>query len=426
MTDTSSLRVIPAGASAAAGSAASTSSTSSGSSGSAPSGSGPSRSSDRSAPSWAGVVSLGLGVFALVMGEFLPASLLSRIAGDLGVSEGLAGQSVSVTAIVAAVAGLTVPVLLPRLDRRRVMLGLTGLAIVSDLLVALAPGFGVLLVARVLLGIAIGGFWALAVSMTAQLVSPARLGRAMTVVNTGVSLATVAAIPLGTWLGELWGWRWVFGLAALVGVAAFATQALLLPPVAPTGAPGFRPLAATLRSPLIILGLVATALIAGGHFTGFTYIRPAAEAIGGFDPSGLAALLLVYGIAAFAGNLVAGPLADRRIGAAVLIFPVALGAAMLIFVTAGGSPAGAIAAVALWGVAFGAIPTTLMTWMARAEPERLESVGGLQVAAFQVAIAAGAVIGGVLTDGVGVAAALAAGGVAALAGGILLSALRRR
>ncbi|MDO9396189.1 MAG: MFS transporter, partial [Herbiconiux sp.] len=359
--------------------------------------------------SWAGVVSLGLGVFALVMAEFLPASLLSRVALDLGVTEGVAGQSVSVTAIVAAVAGLTLPVLLPRLDRRHVMLGLTALAVVSDLLVALAPGYGVLLAARVLLGVAIGGFWALAVSMTARLVSPARLGRAMTVVNMGVSLATVAAIPLGTWLGELWGWRWVFVLAAGVGVLALIAQLVLLPSVAPAGAPGFRPLLATLRSRLILLALVATALVAGGHFTGFTYIRPAAEGIAGFDPTGLAALLLVYGVAAFAGNLVAGPLADRRMRVAVLVFPVALGAAMLAFSISGGSTAGVVAAVALWGFAFGAVPTTLTTWMARAEPTRLEAVGGLQVAAFQVAIAAGAVVGGLLTDLAGVQLALVAG-----------------
>ncbi len=376
--------------------------------------------------SWAGVVSLGLGVFAIVMAEFLPASLLSRIAGELGVSEGLAGQSVSVTAVVAAIAGITLPVLLPRLDRRHVMLGLTALAVLSDLLVAFAPNYRVLLAARVLLGVALGGFWALAIAMTARLVPARRLGLAMTVVNMGVSFATVAAIPLGTWLGEVWGWRTVFALAAGVGVAAFAVQAAVLPSVAPTGAPGFGPLLATLRSRLIILGLVATALVAAGHFTGFTYIRPAAEAIGGVAPSGLALLLLVYGIAAFAGNLAAGPVADRRMRVAVLLFPLVLGAAMLLFAAAGTTTAGLLAAVALWGFGFGGMPTTLMTWMARAEPGRLESVGGLQAATFQVAIALGAVVGGLLVDGVGVQTAVLAGGVSVLAGAVLLSSLRLR
>jgi DHA1 family purine ribonucleoside efflux pump-like MFS transporter len=376
--------------------------------------------------SWLGVASLGLGVFALVMGEFLPASLLSRIASDLGVSEGLAGQSVTVTAIVAAVAGIGLPVLLPRLDRRIVMLALTALAIASDLLVAMAPNYPVLLAARILLGVAIGGFWALSLAMTAQLVPSHHLGRAMTVVNTGVSLATVAAIPLGAFLGELWGWRWVFVLAAGIGAVALLVQIVVLPSVAPSGAPGFRALGSTLHSRLVLLGLVAVALIAGGHFTGFTYIRPAAESIGGLDANGLAMLLLVYGVAAFAGNLISGPLADRWLRGAVLVFPVAMGAGMAVFALGGGSAGSTIASVALWGLAFGGIPTLLQTWMARAEPERLESVGGLVVATFQVAIAVGAVVGGVLVDAVGVHTALVAGGIAGIAGGVLLSTLRRR
>jgi predicted MFS family arabinose efflux permease len=376
--------------------------------------------------SWAGVVSLGLGVFALVMAEFLPASLLTRVASDLGVSEGVAGQSVSVTAIVAALAGLTIPVLLPRIDRRHLMLGLGALAVLSDLLVATAPSYPVLLAARVLLGIALGGFWALAISVTARLVSPARLGRGMTIVNVGVSLATVAAIPLGTWLGELWGWRAVFLLAAGVGVVALVVQLVVLPSVRPNGGAGFRALFDTLRSRLILLGLLATALVAGGHFAAFTYIRPAATEVGGFEPAALAALLLVYGLAAFAGNLVAGPLVDKRMRLAVLVVPALLGVALLLFSFSGGNQALVVLAVALWGLGFGAVPTTLMTWMARAEPARLESVGGLQAAAFQVAIALGAVVGGVLVDGVGVGTALLVGGVAALAGGILLTSLRTR
>ncbi|WP_440710208.1 MFS transporter [Herbiconiux sp. YIM B11900] len=376
--------------------------------------------------SWAGVVALGLGVFSLVMAEFLPASLLTRIAGDLGVSEGVAGQSVSVTAIVAALAGLTLPVLLPRMDRRHLTLGLGALAVLSDLLVAFAPNYPVLLAARVLLGIALGGFWALAISMTARLVSPARLGRGMTIVNIGVSLATVAAIPLGTWLGEVWGWRTVFLLAAGVGVVALVVQLIVLPSVRPTGGAGFRALFATLRSRLILLGLLATALVAGGHFAAFTYIRPAATEVGGFDDAALPALLLVYGLAAFAGNLVAGPLVDKRMRLAVLVMPALLGAALLLFSFSGGSQALVVVAVALWGLGFGAVPTTLTTWMARAEPSRLESVGGLQAAAFQVAIALGAVTGGLLVDGVGVRTALLAGGLAALAGGVLLTSLRTR
>src|SRR4051794_41108686 len=153
-------------------------------------------SSVRDRSSWAGVVSLGLGIFAIVMSEFLPASLLPLVADGLRVSVGEAGLAVSVTAFAGAVAALLISAVLPHADRRRVMLGLTVLAVVSDVLVAVAPSFAVLLIARLLLGVALGGFWAMATAMAAHLVHPDHVGRALTIINSGVALATVAAVPL--------------------------------------------------------------------------------------------------------------------------------------------------------------------------------------------------------------------------------------
>lgn len=373
-----------------------------------------------------GVVSLSVGVFALVTAEFLPASLLSRIAAELGVTEGVAGQSVSVTAIIAAVAGLTIPVVFSRIDRRHLMIVLSVVAVLSNVLVALAPNYPVLLLARVLLGLTIGGFWSLAISMTARLVPASKLGLGLTIVNIGVSLATVAAVPLGTLLGELWGWRTVFFLAAGVGCLAIILQFLALPSVRSTGSAGFRPLFQTLRSRLILLCLTAMALMGAGHFAGFTYIRPAATEIGGLTPDQLALLLLAYGVGIVAGNLVAGPLADRSLRVAVFIFPLVLGAAMIAFALLGGNTALIFVAAVLWGAGFGALPVVIGTWLARAEPERLESVGGLQTAVFQVAIALGAFVGGFLVDGAGVQTALIVGGVAALAGSVLIVLVKPR
>jgi predicted MFS family arabinose efflux permease len=379
---------------------------------------------DKGSTSWRGVASLSVTVFALVVSEFLPASLLTRIAADLGVSVGAAGQSVAITAIVAAIAGLTIPVLLPRLDRRHLLITLAALAVVSNLLVAVAPSYTVLLVARVLLGVAIGGFWSLAISVTARLVPPTKLGLGLTVVNIGVSLATVAAIPLGTLLGESLGWRWVFALAAGVALVAIVVQVVALPSVRSTHAAGFRPLLGTLRSRLICLGLFSMALMGAGHFAGFTYIRPAAAEVGGLTPDQLAALLLVYGVGIVVGNLVAGPLADRQMRLAVLLFPAVLGASMIVFVLAGTSTVVLFVVAGLWGVGFGALPTTISTWLARAEPTRLESVGGLQTAVFQVAVALGAFIGGLLVDGAGVQTALLAGGAASLVGALIMVAIK--
>jgi predicted MFS family arabinose efflux permease len=376
--------------------------------------------------SWMGVISLSVGVFALVTAEFLPASLLSRIAADLGVTEGVAGQSVSVTAIIAAIAGLIIPVVLSRVDRRHLMIALSVVAVLSNVLVALAPNYPILLLARVLLGITIGGFWSLAISMTARLVPPSKLGLGLTIVNVGVSLATVAAVPLGTLLGELWGWRAVFLLAGAVGVVAIVIQFVALPSVRSVRSDGFRPLFQTLRSRLILLCLTAMALMGAGHFAGFTYIRPAATDIGGLRPEQLALLLLAYGVGIVAGNLAAGPLADTALRVAVFVFPVVLGAAMIWFAVLEGNTVLLFAAATLWGAGFGALPTVIGTWLARAEPDKLESVGGLQTAVFQVAIALGAFIGGILVDGAGVQTALIVGGAAVLVGSIVIVLVKPR
>ncbi|MEX5271890.1 MFS transporter [Kocuria sabuli] len=377
-------------------------------------------------PSWAGVASLSVGVFALVMAEFLPASLLSRVAADLRVTEGVAGQSVAITAIVAAVSGITIPVLLSRMDRRHLMIILSTLAVVSDVLVAVAPTYQILLAARVLLGVAIGGFWALAISITARLVPASKLGLGMTIVNVGVTLATVAAVPLGTLLGEVWGWRAVFALAAGVGIIAIIIQVIALPSMLTGPSSGFRPLVQTLRSRLILVCLFTMALMGAGHFAGFTYIRPAAAEVGGLDPEQLAVLLLVYGLGIVGGNLIAGPLADRSLRIAALVFPLVLGLAMIAFVYMGSSTVLLFAVAALWGAGFGALPTVISTWLARAEPSRLESVGGLQTGVFQVAVALGAFLGGLLVDGAGVQTALVLGGLASVLGALILVAVKPR
>jgi predicted MFS family arabinose efflux permease len=376
--------------------------------------------------SWAGVGSLGLGVFAMVMAEFLPASLLPRIADGLGVSDGAAGQAVSVTAFAAAASALVLSVVLPRADRRRVVLGLTLLAALSDLVVAVAPDLPVLLAARLLLGVALGGSWAMATAVAARLVPPDQVGRALTVINSGVAGATVAAVPVGAWLGGVWGWRAVFLLGAGVAVVALVVQAATLPRVAPAVTSGLRALGSVLRSGVVLTGLVAVLLVFGGHFSGFTYVRPAAEALAGIDAGGLAALLLVFGLADVLGTVLSGPLADRAPRVGVLGFPAVVGVGMLVVHVAGGTDVGLFLGTALWGLGFGGVPTTVLSWGARTQPTRLEQVGGVLVAVCNVGIAVGASVGGVLVDRVSASAPLLAGGLAAIAGGCVLAAARGR
>jgi DHA1 family purine ribonucleoside efflux pump-like MFS transporter len=198
-----------------------------------------------------------------------------------------------------------------------------------------------------------------------------------------------------------------------------------LPHVTPDAASGLRALGSTLRSGVVLVGLIAIVLVYGGHFTGFTYIRPAAEEVWGIDAGGLA-VLLVFGVANILGTALSGPLADRALRVAVLAFPVVLAVGMLVMVVTGGSTGGLFAAAALWGFGIGGTPTVVLTWGARTEPSRLEQVGGLIVTVVQIAIGLSAVLGGVPVDDVSASAPLLVGGITTIIGAVLLTGLLHR
>jgi DHA1 family purine ribonucleoside efflux pump-like MFS transporter len=373
---------------------------------------------------WPAVVALGLGIFTLVASEFLPSSLLSPIAADLGVSEGVAGQLVTATAIAGIVAGPAIVAVLPPIDRRVVMLALTALSIVSNLIVAVVPSFALMLVGRALLGVALSGFWALSLGVVSHLVPVERVGRAMMIVNTGVSLATVAAVPVGAYVGEQLGWTAAFFGAAAAGALALIVQLIVLPRVEASERSGIRPLLDTLFNPVMGVGFLGLALVVTGHFAAMTYVRPMLDRVDGLDPALLALMLATFGAAAFAGNLVAGFLADRSLRTLQIAAPVVIAVTTSVLALLGGSLTVAFVAVVAWGIGFGAVPTTVQTWMARVAPERLESAGGLTVATFQVSIAIGAAAGGIVVDAIDVRATFLAAGVAALLGSMVFARMR--
>ena len=212
---------------------------------SSPSG-GPAPADDVAEPHWLAVFSLALGVFGLVTAEFLPASLLTAMASDLRVSEGAAGQSVTATALVAAIAAPALPLLVRRLDRRWVMFAFSAMLLVSNLLAVLARDLTVLLVARVVLGVALGGFWAMAAPLAMRLVPQALFPRAMSLILTGVSVATVCAAPIGAWMGATWGWRSAFVAAGVIALVTLLVQVLTLPALRPRGSTDLRQLGALL------------------------------------------------------------------------------------------------------------------------------------------------------------------------------------
>lgn len=370
-------------------------------------------------PAWAAVTSLTFGVFGLVTAEFLPASLLTPMAADVGVSVGAAGQAVTATAVVGAIAGLAAAIVTRGIDRRIVIWSLTGLLIVSSIIAAIATNLTTLLFARVLLGIGLGAFWSMVAATAMRLVPPSALPKAMSLIFAGVSLATVSAAPIGAYLGNVMGWRFVFWLSALVGVATLVVQIAVLPRLPARGSPDIRTLFRLLGQPSIAIVLAGIVVVISGHFAGFTYVRPFLEQIPKLSVEAISLVLLAYGVGGFFGNFAGGAITARSAKASVIFgaFLIALVGFSLLFV--GASPLASAIAVGFWGFAFGALPVGFQTWLVRVAPEdEAESAGGLIVAAFQIAIASGAIFGGLLVDGFGTLGVIAYATVATLVGGL--------
>lgn len=382
------------------------------------------RDDTREKPAWAAVVSLTFGVFGLVTAEFLPASLLTPMAADIGVSVGAAGQAVTATAVVGAIAGLAAAIVTRGIDRRIVIWSLTSLLIFSSALAAVATTLPTLLVARVLLGIGLGAFWSMVAAIAMRLVPPSAMPKAMSLIFTGVSIATVSAAPIGAYVGNLLGWRVVFWIAALIGVATLVIQMAVLPRLPARGSPDIRTLFRLLGRPSIALVLAGIVVVISGHFAGFTYVRPFLEQIPQLSVEAISLVLLAYGVGGFFGNLVGGAITARSAKASVIFGALTIALMGLGLLLVGSSPVASAVAVGLWGFAFGALPVGFQTWLVRVAPEEeAESAGGLLVAAFQVAIASGAIFGGLLVDGFGTLGVMAYAMVATLVGGLGVLAL---
>ncbi|MCR4269455.1 MFS transporter [Nitratireductor sp. ZSWI3] len=375
---------------------------------------------EREEPAWGAVVSMTLGVFGLVTAEFLPASLLTPMAQDLNITEGMAGQAVTATAMVALATSLVISAATRNIDRRLVLLGFSTLLIVSSLLVAVAPSLPFLLLGRVLLGAAIGGFWTMSAAVTMRLVPQALVPRALSMIFSGVAAATIVAAPVGSYLGEIIGWRSVFLITAALGVLTLVAQVATLPSMAPSGQTRMRTLIDVLMRPGIGLGMVAAMLVFTGHFAFFTYIRPFLETVTGVGISAVSGILLGFGIANFLGTLLAGPLLERSLRLTLTTMPLLMGALGIGLVSLGAIPAAGTVMVALWGLAFGAVPVAWSTWLTRTVPDQAESAGGLLVAAIQFAIALGAAAGGAIFDTSGVIGVFGASGSVLLLAALMI------
>ncbi|MBD8554367.1 MFS transporter [Rhizobium sp. CFBP 8762] len=370
---------------------------------------------------WGAVVSLSLGVFGLVTAEFLPISLLTPMSQDLGISTGIAGQSVTMTAVVAAFAGPGVVIGTRNIDRRWTLLALTTMLIISSLLASFAHSLTPLLISRVLLGIGLGGFWAMSAALAMRLVPPRLMPRAMAVILTGVSVATVSAAPVGAWIGATLGWRAAFTISAGLGVLALAVQAATMPALAPKGSAGLSTFAVLLRRPKIQLALLTTLLVVAGHFAGFTYIRPFLEQVPKLGVEAISLVLLAFGIGGFFGNLAGGIVSERSTTLSLSLGALLISVTAFALVLGGATLFIAALAVTVWGFGFGAVPVSAQSLITRAAPDEAESAGALLLTTFQIAISSGAVLGGMLIEFQGPVGVFVFSGITAASGALLIA-----
>lgn len=377
--------------------------------------------SEHARPNWSAVFAVAFCVACLITVEFLPVSLLTPMAQDLGISEGLAGQSVTTTAFVAMFASLFITSMIRSTDRRYVVILFSVLLTVSCLLVSFANSFALLLVGRACLGLALGGFWAMSASLTMRLVPMRVVPKALSVIFGAVSIALVIAAPLGSFLGGVIGWRNVFNAAAVMGVLCTLWVLKVLPSL-----PGEAPhqqqnMFGLLKRPGVMAGMCAIFMAFAGQFAFFTYIRPVYMTLAGFDVDGLTLVLLSFGIASFIGTSLSSVILRRSVKAALTAAPLVLATSATVLVLWGESQVVASAVAIIWGFAFALIPVGWSTWITRSLSDQAEKAGSIQVAVIQLANTCGAAVGGVALDHLGLLSPLVISGALMLLTGLLVA-----
>ncbi len=373
---------------------------------------------EEKAASWSAVVAMSLCVFVLIASEFLPVSLLTPIADELVLTEGQAGQAISVSGIFAVLTSLFISFFSRGLDRKVVLLSLTGLMLVSGAVVAFAPNYAVLMVGRALLGVVIGGFWSMSTATVMRLVPESDVPKALAILNGGNALAATIAAPLGSFLGGLIGWRGAFFCVVPLAAIAVCWLAITLPRMQGGSASGATATFRLLARPVVAAGMAAVLFLFMGQFALFTYLRPFLETVTRVDVSTLSLLLLVVGAASFVGTLIIGPVLNRSLYGVLVLAPVFMALIALGLVEFGGWVIAAALLLGAWGLATSAT-VGWGVWLSRSMPRDAEAGGGLMVATIQFAITLGATLGGFLFDTSGYEATFVTSAGILLAGALL-------
>jgi len=353
---------------------------------------------------------LALSAFAIGTTEFVIVGLIPTIAASLGVSVPSAGLLVSLYALGVAVGAPVLTALTGRVPRKHLLLALMLLFTIGNLLAWMAPGYATLMAARVITGLAHGVFFSIGSTIATGLVSRDKAASAIALMFTGLTVALVTGVPLGTFIGQTFGWQATFLAVSLLGVIAIIGSAILVPNTIAMSKPAsLMTQLAVLKKPRLLLVYAMTTLGYGGTFVAFTYLAPILQDVSGFSASSVSLVMLVYGLSVAFGNIWGGKLADRLgpVRALQIVFAL-LAAVLLALALSASSMWLALATVLLWGaVAFGNVPGLQVYVVQRAEidaPHAIDVASGLNIAAFNVGIALGAWGGGLVVARVGLMA----------------------
>ncbi|EFH6920375.1 MFS transporter [Escherichia coli] len=349
------------------------------------------------------VVILAVGSFTLINTEFLPVGLLSEIASFFNVSTGEAGLVITAPGVAAAISAPSLMLFAGKWDRRYIMISMILMVVLANLVIYIADNYLLALFSRILLGIAVGGYWSFSMPFAMNLVSDEYKSRAAAIVVAGISAGTVAGVPLGTFFGITFGWKNAFWMNGIFAAIVLCLQVRFIPSVKEDTSTDLSVMWKVLTTPAITQRLLAAILYGAAHFTAFTYYEPLVLTHSHLPGQTLPLFMLGYGIAGLMGTFLAENLIRKVSPRGTLaISVILLVCAICSIITVPATIATIMIITLVWGIAFGLMPVSINVWLAQASGDKYEIASSLNVTAFQIAIATGSLFGGMLVGKMGI------------------------
>ncbi|WP_165685289.1 MFS transporter [Streptomyces sp. KO7888] len=373
-------------------------------------------SSPSAVKGWLGVAAITASLFVFLTTELMPVGLLTPLSEDLDISVGVAGLMVTAQGVAA---GLGVPFIVAwtrRVNRRPLLTTLLAVLAVGNVITAVSPNYGLILGTRLCMGFASGVFWAIGVSMAMRIVPERHANRAAAVVMSGIAIATVVGIPLGTVIEAQTDWRTTFGIWAGLSVLVFIAVAALVPSMPSQNAVSVREVfQLPLRNGQLRTVLFIVVFFVLGHFGAYTFVRPYLEDTADASSGFITTVLIIFGVGGAVGNFVAGHTVNKSLRGTFVVGLVGLLVALLLLRATGSGETGAVVALVLWGLSFGAVQLSQINMTLASAPDTFEAAMSLNTMAYNTCIALGALFGGLFVDHVGVTSVIWFGVVLAAA-----------